>query len=204
VEAARQAVVCPYCKVANAPQPQRVVVEVAVPVAVPAADARAMEGVTSLACPRCATVLFAAETHGVTLNGCGRCGGVWLDNDACQAAVRAYDADVVALERRAASHATARPRTGDAIACPLCKSPLQRTQAAGVVLDVCAAHGTWFDKSELEVVMRTYQAAASGRAAARATELAQVSTGPSEYARGASMLGGVALGVLGAFLSAKR
>jgi Zn-finger nucleic acid-binding protein len=204
VEAARQAVVCPYCKVTNTPvrEPERVVVEVAVPVAVGSANAQAMEGATSIVCPRCTAVLFAAETGGVTLNGCGRCGGIWLDNEACQAVVRSYDPAVVALARRAASHATARPRATE-IACPVCNARLQRAQAGGIVLDVCADHGTWFDRAELELVMGAQRIATTNRGLARAAEDADALRGTGEYARGAQLVGGVALGVLGALLSAK-
>jgi Zn-finger nucleic acid-binding protein len=40
--------------------------------------------------------------------------------------------------------------------CPLCQAVMQRSafgKTSGILVDVCAAHGTWFDRGELEQVI---------------------------------------------------
>lgn len=43
------------------------------------------------------------------------------------------------------------PEAGDEIVrrCPVCDAPLVHTKRARVSIDVCTAHGTWFDRDEL-------------------------------------------------------
>jgi Zn-finger nucleic acid-binding protein len=85
--------------------------------------------------------------------GCGQCGGIWLDNASAQAAVKQKDDAVMTLARRASQRASIPTETRDVIACPACKTTMGRVQRAGVTIDVCTMHGTWFDRNELGVVL---------------------------------------------------
>ncbi|CAN5609495.1 hypothetical protein BH09MYX1_BH09MYX1_27090 [soil metagenome] len=156
-EGAERAVVeCSFCKrrvapvaPAKAKEPDRVLVERIVVVE--------RSGETSMPCPRCGAPLFAGKGETTTIHGCGKCGGVWLDNDASRRVVQAFDFEIVNLARRASQIGTT---VDDALAvgCPICRATLVRTIVRGVALDVCASHGTWFDKDELRRVADAFEA----------------------------------------------
>jgi Zn-finger nucleic acid-binding protein len=119
------------------------------------------------ACPRCAggTQLVARLIAGVLLDECPACCGVWLDAGAVDRVVR---------ERREQSLSTLRQVLGPSqglvgdpagapaqparmyIRCPDCDQIMNRVNFArrsGILLDVCRAHGTWFDAAELPRVV---------------------------------------------------
>lgn len=88
------------------------------------------------------------------VHDCGRCGGQFVE----VAAFRDL------LERHAVDSGVVRPRT-DArafvgpvryVACPVCCALMNRRNfggTSGVIVDVCAKHGTWFDRGELPRVL---------------------------------------------------
>lgn len=105
-------------------------------------------------CPRCRCPLFKGELGAATVLGCGRCGGVWLDNVACAVVVRGAGEAYVSLGERASRQSSVSIADDGTAACPICGEILARTQAApsAIVVDACAAHGTWFDANELRIV----------------------------------------------------
>jgi Zn-finger nucleic acid-binding protein len=147
------AMTCPFCKKTSAPvakpaEPVRVVVEHV---------ARSGTAANSLSCPRCNGTLFEGKAEGVTMLGCGVCGGIWLDNDGSMEITRNAHPEVMALADRARDHAVTRVDTGptSVATCPVCKTAMRRTRVINVAdVDVCAAHGTWFDAGELELIAR--------------------------------------------------
>jgi Zn-finger nucleic acid-binding protein len=97
------------------------------------------------------------------------------------------------------------------IKCPDCKTVMNRRQlarGAGVVVDVCRGHGTWFDAGELPVVIefvmnggleRAEKAEiADQREAARRAkaEAAAAAAMPTSYGTGAADSGGALLDLL--------
>ena len=103
----------------------------------------------SWSCPRCGRPLVdLACAAGVTL-GCESCGGVWLD-DAAYEQVREHLFARI-LEKSSASTPAARCDQ-TTLACPECSAAMAKTSVAGVNLDHCPRHGTWFDPGELEGV----------------------------------------------------
>jgi Zn-finger nucleic acid-binding protein len=123
-----------------------------------------MEAQTDRPCPDCGIGLFQAPAGEIHVWGCGRCGGQWLDNEGCRQLVsgnlspRARELATQASHRGRArgadddegSYRTAAAAARDARACPFCRHVLTpHVTASGVELDVCAAHGTWFDPFEL-------------------------------------------------------
>lgn len=106
---------------------------------------------TDAPCPRCATPLeIASQVADARTHECPRCGGIFVSRDAL----------VDILERAAAGAPMpelAKPRVLASVeirylACPLCHVAMNRTsfaKSSGVVVDVCSAHGTWFDAGEL-------------------------------------------------------
>ena len=111
---------------------------------------------TELPCPRCNARLFGATKGGFTLSACGGCGGVWLGNEAAQRLVRAGSLEAVDLAEVAARHAKVFAVPVGSGACPVCREALSRVVVppTQVEIDVCAAHGTWFDRRELTEVVK--------------------------------------------------
>jgi Zn-finger nucleic acid-binding protein len=155
VEASRAAVVCAQCGHSSAPAPrvQTIVVE---RVVVEGAPGKSLPQL--LQCPRCKASLYEGLAHGVIVLGCDVCGGVFLDNAASTAILRRNDVEIAAIAVRATRRAVAAFDTSVAeLRCPRCPSLLQRVTAQGVDLDICQAHGTWFDSEELIRIMAPMQ-----------------------------------------------
>jgi Zn-finger nucleic acid-binding protein len=102
-------------------------------------------------CPRCATSLTSHQTPNALLQGCLACGGIFLDNAARQRIIATVDAAAAQASDLAAAHARWTPDLRQRIACPACGRPMEVTHvvAGGFELDVCDAHGAWFDRDEL-------------------------------------------------------
>lgn len=109
-------------------------------------------------CPACAKALAAGRVGDLTVQECLACGGLWLDRAAFEqlgASRERQGAVLGALPAPAAPPVSAleavryRP-------CPACAKRMNRVNYArrsGVVLDVCKAHGLWFDRDELRRVL---------------------------------------------------
>ena len=123
-------------------------------------------------CPRCRETLIAVSA-GAILPGvrtCHKCGGVFADNDASKKIVSTLDRVLLEVGFQAA---LGKRRFGDprdprelarSLTCPECLVGMRkvRIESAACEIDVCPAHGSWFDAGELQDVMRAY---ASGRRA---------------------------------------
>lgn len=116
-------------------------------------------GAPELACPACELPMKASRVAQVPVCECTECHGLWVPGHAFDELVRR------ASEARQAAGPIARaPRVegGNPNArpvryrkCPLCQAFMQRRnfrRSSGVVLDVCAAHGTWLDADEIEEI----------------------------------------------------
>jgi len=133
-------------------------------------------------CPRCATDLQRGEHGTCVADGCRACGGVWLDAATAQQLL-------APLGKRAVQEQGA----GTQLSCPVCRAPMVVALAAGVELDVCSAHGVWFDRDELvkvsECVSTLRGAAPPGRHAAYAVWGAAVVPGAVGVAAGLALAG---------------
>jgi Zn-finger nucleic acid-binding protein len=111
-------------------------------------------------CPRCAAPLHARRVGDLVIDECGACLGVFLDHVAIKRVVvdRAQaraDALLGALPRR---EVQAVPAAGQKmyLPCPVCGVVMNRRLFAtgtGIIIDVCRAHGTFFDAGELPQVI---------------------------------------------------
>lgn len=90
----------------------------------------------------------------MTLHACGLCGGVWLSPSCVQRLTEQIPPQAIALATSAAQHARAAADTSAQIDCPLCGKQMKRTRAvlAGIDLDSCAGHGTWYDRDEIRIL----------------------------------------------------
>lgn len=144
---------CTFCGVETRPQAPAPFAVIVSPVVAVAPSAPAAVAPVSFNCPRCDVGLVSADAQGLTLHGCGVCGGIWLDNAATRAVVDQGPLLIAQLALRAANNASVAcaPRSGGL--CPVCAGRFQRAHSMDVVLDVCAAHGTWFDAAELSTLI---------------------------------------------------
>lgn len=104
-------------------------------------------------CPRCATPLVASPLGdgACTLLACESCGGAFVDVEGL-AWAEGHPTELPRADATA-SPAHASPSLDKYVACPRCRTLMSRRvfgKRSGVVVDVCAAHGTWFDAGELE------------------------------------------------------
>lgn len=109
---------------------------------------------TVKSCPACyARMIDGPESQGAW--GCTACGGVWAGTGASNRVASVLDPAVRELADVAERHAsTARShvRQAPVRSCPDCRSALASRELAGVWVDVCRVHGTWFDGGELQRV----------------------------------------------------
>lgn len=104
------------------------------------------------------------------LRECPKCEGLWADKDTLQ---QIYSD----RERQAAILGMPRVINTDLIGnvernirympCPVCKTLMNRvnfSRCSGVIVDVCARHGTWFDKDELRRIVEFIRAGGVDRA----------------------------------------
>ncbi len=109
---------------------------------------------TALPCPRCHVPLYVGGAAGATVHACGGCGGVWLDSASARRIAEHLPPDAIRLAQVASHHARHGVDTASAAHCPVCTRPMTRTPVAmaRVEIDVCGAHGTWYDRHELEAI----------------------------------------------------
>jgi len=156
---------CPYCGATSVPPPrviERVVERVVVATPPGAADD------ARLRCPRCATGMPEKRLTIGFVAGCRTCAGLWLDASAVQRLRTTYDATLEEELRRPFGPVIVMgpiPNRNAALSCPTCAAPMRRapireTSPSG--LDVCEAHGTWFDRDELGMLIDALREARAG------------------------------------------
>ena len=118
-------------------------------------------------CPRCHHPLEAAPGDLARAHECPRCGGIFVPREAlaeilCAAELNGARPVVPAkpvseLGGWSVEAGTfGSPDAVHYVACPQCHNAMNRVnfgKASGVILDVCKAHGTWFDAGELTRVV---------------------------------------------------
>jgi Zn-finger nucleic acid-binding protein len=106
---------------------------------------------SSRKCPDCRTLLFAARKEGFRIDACGGFCGAWLDHVTAGRAVDERSLVPAALADLAAAPTLDAPFAPPGRRCPDCQRDLvtQRIGDAGIEVDVCAEHGTWFDPGEM-------------------------------------------------------
>jgi Zn-finger nucleic acid-binding protein len=117
-----------------------------------------IEETAPLQCPRCREPMQALRLGDTTARECAACGGLWLDPQSLQRLSdgRETRAEVVNVLGARVPMAATPPDVVRYVPCPQCGKLMNRknfAQSSGVVLDVCADHGVWLDRGELERVL---------------------------------------------------
>jgi Zn-finger nucleic acid-binding protein len=130
---------------------------------------------TPLECPRCREAMQALRLGGTAARECAACGGLWLDPESLQrlSDAREERSDVVSVLAARIPTTTIPPDVVRYVPCPRCNRLMNRknfAQSSGVVLDVCAKHGVWLDRGELERVLGFVSGGGLSRARKRERE----------------------------------
>lgn len=126
-------------------------------------------------CPHCRVDLGSIKIGEARLRECDRCAGLWVD-------VASFEQICADREQHSAvlGAATPLPKSIQSshsgkrvkyVPCPECSQLMNRVNFArcsGIVVDVCKAHGTWFDRDELQGIVEFIRS--GGLEAARARE----------------------------------
>ena len=128
-------------------------------------------------CPRCQSETKAVVIGKTDLRECARCEGIWADAAALQHIVmdREQQAAVLGVAMPMPTPKSAPLEKIRYLPCPVCKTLMHRVNFAkcsNVIVDVCKAHGTWFDKDELRRIIEFIRAGGIERA--RANEMAEL------------------------------
>lgn len=125
---------------------------------------------TDRPCPSCRTPMLSGTLRDVPLHECGKCYGLWLGTATFEHICRN-------AEQQAAALGSAQPVGGPLtlapvryVRCPQCNELMHRLNFAhcsGVIVDVCRAHGTWFDANELHRIVHFIRAGGLDRSRAK-------------------------------------
>jgi len=126
-----------------------------------------VEACLGSACPRCKErELDAFANQDGTLFDCGRCGGQFVAGSVLATMVRRHQDLSIELPRSFRAGNPIKDKV-TYIACPFCRDLMLRRnfgRVSGIVVDVCARHGTWFDVGELPRVLSFVAAGGMQRA----------------------------------------
>jgi Zn-finger nucleic acid-binding protein len=146
---------------------------------------------TARPCPRCDLPLGAREISDLVIDECTGCHGMFLDAVAIDRVLDDQDHTraetlLAALPRRAHSPLQSGGRMY--IKCPTCSVIMNRrlfATGSGVVVDVCRAHGTFFDAGELPAIIDFVRAGgleiAAKKDAQREAERARNESAPARH-----------------------
>lgn len=115
-----------------------------------------VETASSSLCPRCPGHTLDAFTNGDgPIFDCGNCGGQFVAHDVLRVLVNRHENGPFHGEHR---YVPANPFHDPVkyLRCPFCSEFMQRRnfgKVSGIVVDVCAKHGTWFDIGELARIL---------------------------------------------------
>lgn len=126
-------------------------------------------------CPACANPLAAGQIGGLDTQTCLACGGLWMDRGMFEqlGASRERQGTVLGALPAPLIPPVAALEPVQYRPCPACGARMNRVNYArrsGVVLDVCKAHGLWFDRDELRRLLAFIAGGGLDRARARELE----------------------------------
>ncbi len=124
---------------------------------------RLKESATSFQCPCCADHSLNSRQLGedqVTVLECSCCGGLWLGHEVftlLQKNARTQEIPWAGRSEEGIAKPPSRTEGPLYRNCCICHKYMSRrnfAQHSGVIVDICAKHGIWFDQGELEQILR--------------------------------------------------
>jgi Zn-finger nucleic acid-binding protein len=104
-------------------------------------------------CPRCQAAMSAVMIGSSSLGECQQCQGLWADVATLQQICADREKQAAVLGMPVPPQETVGlEKNIRYVPCPVCHKLMNRLNFAhcsNVIVDVCKAHGTWFDKDEL-------------------------------------------------------
>jgi Zn-finger nucleic acid-binding protein len=113
-----------------------------------------------LRCPRCEAALALIAVGRLSLNTCSRCGGLWVDKTAFQGICMHQEEQEAVLSFQSETSGKSAVQENKSkrayIPCPECGKLMNHKNfsGSGIVLDWCRDHGSWFDRNELQQIVR--------------------------------------------------
>jgi Zn-finger nucleic acid-binding protein len=127
-------------------------------------------------CPRCQVNMEAVVIGKANLRECPRCEGIWADAASLDQICSDREKQSAVLGMAAAAptpQSVAIEENIRYVPCPVCRKLMNRVNFAHcsrVVVDVCGAHGTWFDKDELRRIVEFIRSGGLEKARTREIE----------------------------------
>jgi Zn-finger nucleic acid-binding protein len=112
-------------------------------------------------CPQCDKPLDIVDRSTLVGYACHDCGGIWLDSETSARVRERLDTQTIQVGEIAAGLAEVPfPPHQASPPCPICRVPMQTWTVAStdVEVDSCNEHGTWFDRGELQTLIRELMA----------------------------------------------
>ena len=124
---------------------------------------------TTFPCPRCRIPLqnFELGLERIKLRDCPQCCGIWVDTPSFQqiCADREDQAAILGAPTPVPLD-NASPKRSN-VPCPQCANQMtliQFSRRSGIVIDICRAHGVWFDRDELRHIIEFIRSGGLDRA----------------------------------------
>jgi Zn-finger nucleic acid-binding protein len=108
-------------------------------------------------CPQCQQMLEIVDRATVVGYACPDCGGIWLDSETTMRVEATLDTQTLEVGEIASGLSqNPTPPHQASPPCPLCLNPMHTYVVPGsdVEVDSCEEHGTWFDRGELQTLIR--------------------------------------------------
>jgi Zn-finger nucleic acid-binding protein len=125
------------------------------------ADSNVSSAESPLHCPLCDVKLALASVGKHALHECIHCGGLWIDKNIFQDICSKEEAQEAVLHFRfEENHEQTngqQKRKRAYIPCPECGKLMNHknfSRGSGIILDWCRNHGSWFDRQELQQIIR--------------------------------------------------
>ena len=105
-------------------------------------------------CPVCNESMIILELNDIEIDYCPGCGGIWLDEGELEALLEDSEKKEELLKSMDVDNSVKEEKRK----CPLCKKTMDKVYCGkdrNVLIDRCPQmHGLWFDRNELEEVLK--------------------------------------------------
>jgi Zn-finger nucleic acid-binding protein len=124
-------------------------------------------GKSDCLCPACEVPMLRGTLREIPLHECAKCFGLWLDTPTFERICRDAEHQAAVLGSALVIDGQAALTPVRYRRCPHCRDFMNRmnfARCSGVIVDICRAHGTWFDLNELHRIVHFIRAGGLDRA----------------------------------------